>query len=292
MASASASGGRSMAGPDWLSEIDLSNGSTVMGTRRLGKRPWLVEGPDGPDLIPLKQELLAERPDDVVAFDGDTHRGPARETLGLIDHARGAAPTEPDEEPLVAAARSVVEDLCLLRRDSGRWTLAAACVCFPSRWRLSEKIGRGVTEIHGPVDGYSNLLADRVTSLFDALGPSPVWRRNWFVHPDGAWFQPERRPGGDPVIPANQVPDQLFLRSERQTLRTVVPGWILFTIRVQQVPLGQACIDDDFARRLGEWASTADPAVREQRGVSSAQAIEISAAITETRTRVRGTYVR
>ncbi len=254
-----------------------------MGTRRLGDRPWLIHGDDGAELRTLKAELLGSRPAEVFATErglqesAESYDEALASTKRLIDEAVGleAVADHRDDEPLVAMSRLVAEDLCLLRRAERRWTLAAACVCFPSRWRLSDKIGRGITEIHGPVDGYADALADRVTSLFDALGPQPVWRRNWFIHPDDAWFQPDRPPGGDPVITADGVADELFIRSERQTLRAVVDGWILFTIRVQQARLGEVLDDPDRRGALAEWVATTPAPERARRGVGRAQAAEL-----------------
>ncbi len=142
--------------------------------------------------------------------------------------------------PLERLGRSVQEDCCLLSRGTDEWLLDAAILCFPSRWRLADKLGRPLTDVHAPVPRYAPKLADRVTTLLDRLGDRTVLRRNWFIHPDPSLFQPLRPPGGDPVVPAADCGSKLFLRSERQTLR-VLPstGWIVFTIRIQQCPVGE-----------------------------------------------------
>ena len=111
------------------------------------------------------------------------------------------------------------EDLCLLRRRDDGWYLEAASLCFPSRWRLADKIGRHITEVHGPVDGYVDQLASKVDRLFDRLTDRPVLRRNWYIHPDPTLFQPAPPPDGDPSSPQPDALATLVVRSERQTLR-------------------------------------------------------------------------
>ena len=53
--------------------------------------------------------------------------------------------------PLERAALRVEEDLCVLVDG----ILVGGCVCFPSHWRLCEKVGHPVDEIHGRVPGYA-----------------------------------------------------------------------------------------------------------------------------------------
>ena len=44
-------------------------------------------------------------------------------------------------------------------RRRGRLAAVAACVCFPSRWSLAEKLGASLAAIHGPVPGFERELA-------------------------------------------------------------------------------------------------------------------------------------
>ena len=164
-----------------------------------------------------------------------------------------------------------------MHRRANGWYLTAASLCFPSRWRLKDKMDRHITQVHRPVDGYDSKLAQRVDILFDRLREQPVWRRNWFVHPDPALFQPDRPAGGDPVIPAAQAADALFVRSERQTLR-VVPGlddWILFTIRVQQATIAELVHDPVRRAGLLSYLSLAPSATLTHRGMAEAQVTEL-----------------
>jgi hypothetical protein len=101
--------------------------------------------------------------------------------------------------PLDRCGRLVQEDRCLLRPVDRQWVLAAASLCFPSRWLLADKSERPLLVLHDPVAGYGESLSVRVDSLLGRLGERVVWRRNWFAHPDCALFQSARPTDGDPV---------------------------------------------------------------------------------------------
>ncbi|MEL6981949.1 MAG: DUF3445 domain-containing protein [Actinomycetota bacterium] len=247
----------------WLDEINLDPGAgwLAMGTRALGSRPWLVVDDRRRAELALKAQLVRDRHDEVFAARPGSELASA-ETLSLVERACVELGLElpvlaDGLHPLDRAGRLVQEDLCLMAPGEAGWTLDAASLCFPSRWRLADKLGRPHGDVHGPVEGYRSTLASRVDRLFDRLGERIVWRRNWFVHPDPALFQPDRPAGGDPVVPTGRCEAGLFVRSERQTLRRLADsGWVLFTIRTQQEPLGQLLSDDGrrsgFARYLAE----------------------------------------
>ena len=261
-----------------------------MGTKSLGDRPWLIVDDQRATELAEKHRLLTERHNDVFAVVGDLDdsdvRNASAELLTLVQHELAAMGVETPPSPfglhpLDEAGRLVQEDLCLLRRRPAdgaegpqRWCLDAASLCFPSRWRLADKLGHPMGAVHGPVDGYDPVLIDRVDRLLDALVDGPpgrvVRRRNWFVHPDASLFQPTR-PANEEVIPADRADDELIVRSERQTLRALPSGWIVFTIRIQQATLGVALTDpvkrEAFTRSLAE----ASPADLAHRGLSAEQ---------------------
>lgn len=287
-------------GPGWLDEIDLdpSSGWLAMKTRALGSRPWLIVDAKRDAELALKARLLLERPAEVFAARSGSEE-PGRETLELVsaacrrlgletgtDAGPGAdgsdpvAPDPVDRHPLDLAGRLVQEDLCLLAPGPDGWVFQAASLCFPSRWRLADKLGRTQAGVHGPVEGYDSSLAPRVDRLFDRLGDRIVWRRNWFIHPNPELFQPDRPVGGDPVVEAGLCLTGLYLRSERQTLRRLArTGWILFTIRTQQEPLAALLADggrrDRFARYLADGAEDQ----LAHRGISPPQAAALRRAM-------------
>lgn len=147
--------------------------------------------------------------------------------------------------PLDLAGRLVQEDLCLMQHDpaSNTYRLVGASLCFPTRWRLADKMGKPLTAIHDPVPGYEEQLAATVDRFFERLkAEKPVWRVNWGLIDDPTLFQPtgHRRKGLNPDITADNAGEKLWIRIERQTLRRLPRTQdVLFTIRVHIRPLQQ-----------------------------------------------------
>ena len=191
-------------------------------------------------------------------------RAAARELLDAVAADLGTRPTEGPPTgaaagapggagPLVeAAARQVAEDLCLLLPRDGRWVLAAGCVCFPSHWRLADKLGQPLAAVHAPVPHYADELAARVDRFLDRLAPGRgAWRRNWLIHTDDRLFAPRPAPPPDPPLTVDDAGPRLWLRSERQTLRRLPgSGAVVFTIRTQQAPLAVVAARPDLRARM------------------------------------------
>lgn len=203
-----------------------------------------------------KERLAAAHWEDVFAAEPGTEAAQA-ELLGeLVAHLPRRFPAlyrregetmlvagrrvELGETPaLWTAARLVQEDLVLMRRGESGWRLAAASLSFPSSWRLKEKFGRPIHEVHGPVPGFGagTRNDELIARMFDNMR-STTWmlRWNWSVYGDAALFHPHDSPPRrfGPGARAENV----FLRVERQTLRRLpVSGDIVFTIRIAVDPL-------------------------------------------------------
>lgn len=223
----------------------------TLGLRPLDPADWLeVDRDREPDLAE-KRRLLSERFADVVATlpEGDSA---SAEVLAMVvahldrHHGLTAVP-EPGCHPVDAAGRSVSEDLCVLTRSPDGWRLVAASVCFPSRWRLADKIGRTVGAIHEPVPGYESIAA-ATDAFFDRLTVErPMWRTNWSILESPQLFQ---APAAGPLEEAGtggrgsegrvRDPGQLTMRVERQTLRRLPEsGAAVFTIRTHRIPLAE-----------------------------------------------------
>lgn len=249
-----------MSAPAWLDELPLEPGPPwlAMGTRGLDADRWLVADDELDADLTAKAWLLLEERDAVFgALDTAVVEQASRELLDLVRAATGAE-ADLDRHPLEAAALLVQEDLCLLVPHDGVPHLDAGVVCFPSYWRLPDKLGLPLTDVHGPVPQYADVLAAKVDGFLARLRPDRVtWRRNWSIHDDPAYFLPWSTPPRD-VDP----PHGLFLRSERQTLRrlTTVDA-VVFTIRTQQVPLAVLADRPDVAQGLAAviaaWPSEA-----------------------------------
>ena len=223
-------------GPPWL----------AMGLNRIDEAAWLLPDEQRPQEMAERHRLLRDRHGDVVGTLPGTEAAGA-EALALVRrwelnfHPEMAnVPVAETVHPLEAAARRTQEDLVLMVPHRDGYNLDAAVLCFPSHWRLAEKLGGSALAIHGPVPGYQADLAEKVDRFLDRLRPGVlVARRNWSVHDNPALFAPFRPPDPRPAV-VDEISGRFWLRSERQTLRRLPEtGAVLFTIRVQQVPFSR-----------------------------------------------------
>jgi hypothetical protein len=235
---------------EWFDELALDPRAhpVAMGTRALGHRPWLVADDRRDVELAIKADLLSTRREQVLHTTDDSVEA-ATQLAQLI-----GTPIGGELHPIEEAARSVQEDLCLLQRRASGWHLDASCLCFPTRWHLQDKVGQHIALVHGPVRGYDPLITGKVDQMFDRLSDRPVWRRNWFLMTDTTLFQPDRPPV-ETIIDSDSVLDDVFIRSERQTLRRLADDWIVFTIRVQQECLGELLTTDERRRSFRDWAA-------------------------------------
>ncbi|MCU1454040.1 MAG: hypothetical protein JWN46_2186 [Acidimicrobiales bacterium] len=258
-------------GPPWLS----------MGLGRIDEERWLVADERRPAELALRADLLDRRHGEVFAALAGTQDAGA-EVLDLVRSwlARRGLPdtvSEPDDRdvhahprhPLEVAGRLVQEDLVLMVPRDGAFHLDAACLCFPSHWRLADKLGGSAAAIHEPVPRYDVELAPRVDRYLERLRPDTISaRRNWSVHDAPDLFAPVRlapaaRLSGDEVALG------LWLRSERQTLRRLTTSAaVLFTIRVQQVPFGTLAERPEVAQRFLDRLVAQPAALTEMNGLA------------------------
>lgn len=176
---------------------------------------------------------------------------PAQRWVRLSDAHRPA---------LKVASDLVQEDLLIMRRDQRGWRLCAGSLSFPSSWQLSEKFGKVMHEIHGPVPGFGTGThnASLIQRMFDKLRPEqPFIRWNWGLYDSDQLYYPGSGNGvrrfGDRDL------GSAFLRVERQTLRKLCGcGDILFTIRIYLNPLSILALQpnrrelaDTIARQIG-----------------------------------------
>jgi Haem-dependent oxidative N-demethylase, alpha subunit-like len=251
-----------------------------MGVRSLAPGRWLTVG-DAATLAAKAEVLDDDHAAAVAALDPTPAlEAAARELvdavaadigrpLALAPGGARAGDGATDVAALVeAAARPVAEDLCLLVPDRGTWVLAAACVCFPSHWRLADKLGSPLAVVHGPVPHYADELAARVDRFLDRLAPGRgSWRRNWLVHTDDRLFAPVPPPPPDPPLGAADAGRRLWLRSERQTLRRLpASGAVVFTIRTQQAPLEVVAARPELRARMAAAVAAWSDALVAYRG--------------------------
>jgi hypothetical protein len=232
-----------------------------MGLVAIPERDWIVLGDDQREKLVLKRRLLADHHAEVFAALPGTEEAGSEVAQLLFDHLPRRFPTRyprmgtmfaiaatselvgmssPSMHPLDLAGRLVPDDLCLVQEgEDGVPRLVAASLCFPSRWRLGEKLGHPLAEIHGPVPDYDRALARPVDRFFGALADGRIVERwNWTIHDRPDLFQPQSP--RKHAVPPERFADGLFMRNERQTLRRLARSRaILFTIDTRVMPLGE-----------------------------------------------------
>ena len=241
---------------------------------RLGVRPldvddWIELGPDADDAIAAKAVLNAENPDTVFAVLPDAEPESNEVARALVEHLRerwperyGDVELDATLHPLDAAARLVPEDLVLLVERDGRLVFGGGSVCFPNRWDLRSKLGLSMAGVHAPVAQLNEQLEAPIDSFFDRLTPErSFWRLGWGILDTADRYTPVD--GTAAPRPVDPVPDQFFLRVERETLRRFPEtNCVLFTIRTYVAPILEAADDADVACRLADSLSALPDDVR------------------------------
>ena len=180
------------------------------------------------EVLAMLAEFLPRRFPDVWRREGDRMAIlPAGRSVDLAD----------EEPPLLIASRLVQEDLCLMRDGPGGYRLAAASLCFPSSWSLTEKFGMTLDGLHGNVPGYADFLGGRMARIFANMKVEmPVKRLNWSIYTDDDLHHPQSKARPRSWFEGDEF--SAFVRVERQTLRRLpVSGDILFTIKIHVDPL-------------------------------------------------------
>jgi hypothetical protein len=193
----------------------------------------------------LAEHLPARYPD-IFSRDGDM----------LANRITGEAwnLAEPPLDPLEVAGRLVQEDLCLIDPTEAGPVLMAGVVCFPSRWRLADKIGKLLPSVHEHVPIYAERLARPVDRFMAHVKPGKLAvRLNWSILDDPALFQQGGKfcDDADAAITPDNAAEKLFLRVERQSLSLLpASGAVMFGIRVHVYPLAAITARPEIAARL------------------------------------------
>ena len=246
----------------------------IMGLRSMPAAGWIETGSDLDLQLIERQELISNRRDTIFGAISNFEQ-PALKFAELIlnnlsqFHAseyqvelqkivtHRSTSTQVDisaDHPFLQLAKVIGEDLCLISKVDGQWLLTAAAVIYPSRWKLTEKLGKNLDQIHAPVPGYEEALQPAMSLTFDKLtSERQVWRLNWALHPDPNLHQPDSHS-------ISVAPDKYWWRTERQTL-TKLDGQdhVLFTIRNRAEPLSQILNDPISANAFAQTLNTMSP---------------------------------
>ena len=256
--------------PSWLDELDLHAGppEAVMGTHALDESRWFDVDDEWPVQRREAREILDLRRDEVLAGSSGADIAASALDAEIATWIAERAPyaddgASDDVDALARARRRVADDVCLLVPDGEQWVLAAACVCFPSFWRVPDKVGHPLSYVHDPVPGYGGLLEHRVDAFLGRLRRGQgVWRTNWSVHATSTLHVPVHE-----HLDRLPPPEQRWLRSERQTLRRLHDvDAVAFTIRTRQAPLAALDADADVRAELADAIDAWSPRQRSYKG--------------------------
>jgi len=269
----------------------------AMGLKALDLNDWIEIDDSFAAQLAERRALLEERRDEVCLALPESLIGQAEVLALLLDHLPARFPEiyrrSPEavenlvtgerfdlglgawrEAPLELAGRLIQEDLCLLRRSERGYRLVAGVVCFPSHWRLADKLGRPLDLIHGPVPGFAEQLATTVDRFFVNLKVErPVWRANWSLVDTPGLFRPPEHRRRPRWLAAERAGEQVWLRVERQTLRRLPRTRdVLFTIRTYVEPLVRVVDTPATARALVARLAELPDAMAAYKGIAPIRA--------------------
>ena len=133
------------------------------------------------------------------------------------------------EDPMQMAARFVQDDLAIMfEKSNGQYYLLAGAILLAGFWRLEDKFGMPLSEIHtsGDVPQFKEKLEKGMINFFKRVQPDKaVLRNNYFIQVDGelAWSPSIGGEDEDGIgwftAEKNKAIQHHWFRSERQSLR-------------------------------------------------------------------------
>ncbi|KAF2213494.1 glycosyltransferase family 22 protein [Cercospora zeae-maydis SCOH1-5] len=182
------------------------------------------------------------------------HRSPHGLTNNITNETFDIRPTHlsvnsgPRENPMQLCARLIQDDLAIMfEKPDGKYYLLAASILLAGFWRLTDKFGMSLEQIHlsGDVPGYETKLHKGMANFFRRLSPEkPVLRNNYFIQVDDNLAWSESIGSEDSEAPSwntaqkDKAIEHHFFRSERQSLRRLPrSGGVVFTIRTYFEPV-------------------------------------------------------
>ena len=181
------------------------------------------------------------------------------------------------EDPMAMCARLTQDDLALMiEQPDGQYRLLAGAILLAGFWRLSDKYGMTLSDIHtsGDVPHFKEKLESGMTKFFQRLRCETFYsRNNYFIQVDESL--PWSHSIGDEDAPSvswstaekDKAVENHFFRSERQTLRRLPrTGAIVFTIRTYFHPITEVAQEDYVPGRLASAVRSWDGWVSEYKG--------------------------
>lgn len=142
------------------------------------------------------------------------------------------------------------------RSDEPQFIVVGGCVCFPSTWRLTDKLGQTVDQVHDPVPQLNTALGPQIDRLLAKLRPGKcLVRSNW-----GICRIPELNQHPERNLPPIEIPVRLedaWLRREDQCLFSLPKtGGIVFGIRVTHTSWADVRANRDVAHGVARHLRT------------------------------------
>ncbi|MDB2439867.1 DUF3445 domain-containing protein [Hellea sp.] len=196
------------------------------GVQPVAVEDWLARSDTYAAQLAYRRELITTQRDKVFA-----HRDGAIAACQELRDILGVVPS--GEHPLIEAALTVQEDLCILQKQGDEHVLTAAVMCFPSSWDVREKLGRSISSIHSPVAEFSP-VAHTVERMLSAIRlEQPLGRANFLIYTDPELHQPRGEGVAKPIDPTAPR----YIRVERQTFRRLPETLaVVFAIHTYVVP--------------------------------------------------------
>lgn len=246
-----------------------------IGLKTLELKEWIEVDDHWQEQVELKRNLILNQREKVFQALPSALEASKELKVLLLDHLKQYHPSIPtpetsNEHPMIEMATWVQEDFCLMSSTGSEARLEAGCVCFPSRWKLIEKVGKNMAGIHQPVPGFNQKLEKPSTRfLLNTTADKPTWRLNWSLHASDGMFA---YPGEihEDFDAKKDVLKQTYLRVERQCLRRLPQsGYIVFSIRTYVESLDLALESEEERKTLASNLKTMSPEVLKYKGLES-----------------------
>ncbi|KAH7064636.1 Alg9-like mannosyltransferase family-domain-containing protein [Macrophomina phaseolina] len=183
------------------------------------------------------------------------------------------------EDPMAMCARQVQDDLAIMfERPDGQYYLLAGAILLAGFWRLEDKLGMPLSEIHtsGSVPEFKTKLEKGMMNFFRRVKPeNPVVRNNYFIQVDEdlAWSHSIGPEDGEEgtigwfSAEKDRAIEHHMFRSERQSLRRLPrSGGVVFTIRTYFHPITEICDEPYVPGRLASAVRSWNGEVSQYKG--------------------------
>ena len=201
--------------PPWFRHPQKYN----LGLKPIELKDWLATNPSD-EIVNHKKKLLSTNYERVVST--VNHQDNPEFILSKHFQLNTAYP-----DLIADISLEVEDDLCIIE-SKGDQKLLAACVCSPSYWKLTEKIGKPLLSIHKPVKTLNSKIGKKINK-FISRSPllKPFVRENWFIHQDTKRFHDRSEKL------KNTNPNYWFIRTERESICKFSERFSLFSINVR-----------------------------------------------------------